>query len=288
MQTADSPLTRLMGWGRDLVRGLLRTNADPAMPTRWSTSLSDNESYPQACLRASYDYRHFNRFRIDPSYNQILESLSRDEGARYAELVAGDAEVLSAMPLLKANDDYGSPQLFDYPVVGRVSPTTLRYASVLIDLKRHFGSLNGLSVCEIGVGYGGQCRMASTFFRPATYCLVDIQPALALAQRYLDHYVLHSVIAFKTLNELPRTPFDLVMSNYAFSELRREVQDVYMERVLTLARRGYITYNEISPAEFNSYSAAELKVMLLGARVLPEMPLTHPGNCVIVWGQLGP
>ena len=253
-------------------------------PRRMSTSVSDNQAYPQVCIDASTDYGCFNDFRRNPVYNQVLEHVSEDLGRQYLQLISGDTDLLKCMNIFKANDEYGNPRVCEYPAIGTISPSTLRYIKVLSDLKKHFQSLDKLNICEIGVGYGGQCRIINAYYKPATYRLVDIQPALALTQRFLNNYILHSVLTYATMNELSAGDYDLVLSNYAFTELPRQIQDVYLQKVILKSKRGYITYNEIVPAEFNSYKADELAGMIAGSRILAEEPLTHPKNCIIVWG----
>ncbi len=270
---------------RDLIRKVLGRLYLLASPKSISTSLSDNQAYPDVCLRASNEYRIFNNFRRDPVYKGIVEQVTREQGIRYLEVINRDSDVLSAMEAFKENDRYGSPIMYDYPPFGAISPTTLRYVKVLGDLKRHFGILDGLNICEIGVGYGGQCRIINAFYRPATYCLVDIKPALNLAQRFLDNYALASILTYKTMNELDRHSYDLVISNYAFTELPRRIQDVYLGKIIVSSRRGYITYNEITPQEFGSYRAHELIRLIPGSTATGEEPLTHPKNCIILWGQ---
>lgn len=258
-----------------------------ALPDHISTSLSDNQSYPQVCIQAASDYRVFNTFRQNPTYNEILEHVTREQGAEYLRLISRAPDVWAAMDRFKRNDEFGNPKTFDYPGIGAVSPTTLRYVKVLADLRSRFQSLDDLRICEIGVGYGGECRVINEYFKPRTYCLVDIQPALALAQRFLDNYILHSVLSYKTVNELGPQEYDLVISNYAFTELPRALQDVYLRKVILSARRGYITYNEITPPEFQSYTAKELVALIPGSAIMAEEPLTHPKNCLIVWGTTG-
>lgn len=258
------------------------------IPKRISTSLSHNQAYPQVCIRAANDYKVFNHFRRNPIYNEILEHVSEKQGHDYLRLFSADPDILKAIDAFKRNDEYGNPRMFAYPGVGVVSPSTLRYIKVLADLKKHFGTLNNLRIAEIGVGYGGQCRILNAYFKPAAYTLVDIQPALALAQRFLDNFIIHSVLDYKTMNELSVANYDLVISNYAFTELPRSIQDVYLQKVVRGSTRGYITYNEINPSEFNSYKADELLAMLPGSVKFEEQPLTHPKNCVIVWGSNSP
>jgi putative sugar O-methyltransferase len=246
--------------------------------------LSDNQAYPHFCLQASHDFRVFDSFRRNPIYNQILEHVSRHQGHEYLRILSRDPVVMEHIDAFRANDDWGNPRVYGYPDVGTFSPTTLRYIKVLADLKAHFRTLDGLRICEIGVGYGGQCRVVNALFQPSAYWLVDIQPALSLAQRYLDHYALPTTLTYSTMNELPETSFDLVISNYAFTELPRGVQDVYLRKVIRNARRGYISYNEITPADFRSYRARELAATIPGATIVAEEPLTHANNCILVWG----
>jgi phospholipid N-methyltransferase len=141
-----------------------------------------------------------------------------------------------------------------------------------------------LNICEIGVGYGGQCRIINSVTSPDKYTLVDIKPALSLTQRYLDNYILNSVVRYKTMNELEIQNYDLVISNYAFSELPRSIQDVYLSKIILNSKKGYITFNEISPGYFNSYKREELIDIIPNSLIIEEKPLTHPKNCIIVWG----
>ena len=246
-------------------------------------SLSDNHSYPQVCLNASQDDQSFNEFKRNRVYTQILEHTTEEQGAVYLNIISKCSSIIEAMPEFAKNDLYGNPIKFKFGDLGAISPSTLRYVKVLMDLETYFGSLDGFDIAEIGCGYGGQCRIINTYFHPATYCLVDIKPALCLAQRFIDNFIIPSVMSYRTMNELEPRKCDLLISNYAFSELPRVIQDVYLEKVVLNARRGYMTYNHINPAEFDSYSAEEIVRMIPGAKISPEEPLTYPGNCIVTW-----
>lgn len=81
---------------------------------------------------------------------------------------------------------------------------------------------------------------------------------------------------------------DLFISNYAFTELIRPVQDTYFEKVIRNAKAGYITWN--APAiqkyhDYNTYSLEEFLKLIPTATILPEQPLTAPNNCIVVWGN---
>lgn len=251
---------------------------------RFVTSLSDNGRYPQVCLDAAASISTFRHFRRIRDYTAILEHVTPEQGTAYLAKLSHRPELIAALPRFARNDEPGNPRLHDFPPHGRLSPTTLRYVKVLCDLLDRFGPMDDLSICEIGVGYGGQCRVIGEWSRPAEYCLVDLRPALGLAERFLDHFVLPMTIDLRTLNTLRPRDWDLVISNYAITEMPREVQDAYMERVVMRARRGYLTFNRINPPEFRSLEVDDFLRAIPGAEVTEESPLTHPGNVVITWG----
>lgn len=267
---------------RSMLRKMYRK---PSAVCHNGTSRTDTQAYTDVCLKASSDKEFFKVFRRNPVYNQMLEHVSESQGREYLQVISGDSEVMGAIDKFKANDDYGGPMMYEYPGIGAISPNTLRYVKVLVDLKKHFQTLDNMNICEIGGGYGGQCRVINLYYRPATYQIVDLQSALALAQRYLANYTRHSALIYKKWNKLSKKDYDLVLSNYAFTELRRDVQDDYLDKVILSSKRGYITYNELTTKEFNSYKASELIEIIPGSKMLKEEPLTDPKNCIIVWGE---
>jgi hypothetical protein len=247
------------------------------------TSVSDNYYYPEACLKACADTKLFNTFRRNPLYNEIVEHVSKELGEQYLQELKKHNNYIDIIAEAKANDLYGDPHRYNYDGFGLLSPTTIRYAKVFADLRTSFGSLENLRICEIGVGYGGQCRIIGALERPLKYTLVDIRPALSLAEKYLDKYALRTTLDFQTMNCLEKAEYDLVISNYAFTELPRHIQEIYFEKIITGSSSGYITYNNINPSHFNSFSVLDLKNMIGGLKVLPEQPLTHSSNCILQW-----
>ncbi|MDR0713133.1 MAG: putative sugar O-methyltransferase [Bacteroidales bacterium] len=248
--------------------------------------MSDNTLYPDFCLKASKDISVFANFRQDKVYRAILEHIDSRTGRLYLnEIKKIRKDLLDNIDKIKENDLYGNPDLHEYDEIGKICSSTLRYAKVSADLLNLFGPLEGYKIAEIGVGYGGQCRVINSVSQPAEYTLIDIEPALLLAQCYLNRYILHSTMRYKTMNELVKEDYDLVISNYAFTELRREIQDVYLEKMILNSKRGYITYNEITPEYFKSYKKEELLKIIPHSRIIEEMPLTHPKNCIILWSN---
>ena len=255
------------------------------VPLRMVTSVTDNQVYPNFCLQAAMDYAVFINFRRNPIYIKTLEHVKEKTGGWCLELIRKDPDIISHLEEFRKNDLYGNPVVHDYPGAPQTSATTLRYVKILMDIKQRFGTLDNLKICEIGVGYGGQCRVINGLFKPSKYRLVDIQPALMLAQRYLDHYILHSVMSYQQMNCLEVEEYDMVISNYAFSELPRSVQEVYLRKVILNSKRGFMICNNTNPASFNSYTQEELLSLIQGSKVSKENPLTHPKNYVLTWGE---
>jgi len=262
-----------------------RKGKKPILKTAFRTSLSDDLLYPDFCLKASNDVLTFMNFRQNEIYRRILEHVDQNTGRLYLdEIERTRKELLSDIDKIKENDLNGNPDIYDYDIIGKICPSTLRYAKVLADLLNKFHSLDGLKIVEVGVGYGGQCRVINSLCKPKEYTLVDIKPALSLAQCYLDCYILTSQMKYKTMNELVKEDYDLIISNYAFTELRREIQDVYLERIILNSRCGYITYNDITPDYFKSYKYDELLKIIPNSYIVDEVPLTSPLNRIIIWG----
>lgn len=245
------------------------------------SGLSMNEYYPPFCELAASDTNAFSTFRINPAYTPILEHVTEAQGAQYFSLVE-ELVKDNYLEIIK-NDQFGSPVVWAYTGIGPISPTTLRYCKVLADIKKLVGAEEVDSVCEIGVGYGGQCRLLDSFMTVHEYELVDLPQVLKLANRYLKGFTLKTQIVLSDMEHLVARDRNLVVSNYAFSELCRDLQSVYLEKVILRAKKGYLTVNCVNPPEFNSYSVQELLQLIPGSVQSPEEPLTHPHNCIISW-----
>lgn len=165
----------------------------------------------------------------------------------------------------------------------------LRYLNVYFDLRVAFGSLHTLNIVEIGGGYGGQAEVILEREGQPSYTLVDLPEPLDLQRRYLEHSCvcddgLFGCAHYIRSDELVSLIPGLVISNYAFSEMTADVQRFYIERVLSLASRGYMVCNFIS-AGIESLSAEQLTEAIPGSHWIEEDPKTHPLNRVLVWGD---
>jgi putative sugar O-methyltransferase len=242
-----------------------------------------NHRYLKVCQLAAHNPEVLSTFRRNPDYTAILEHVNEEQGREYLRLARDAGLSNEQLEDGARNDRIGDPATI---AIGnmQISPTTLRYLKVATDISHSFGTLDGARVAEIGVGYGGQCRILDGRQRLESYTLIDMKPVLGLAEAYLSHFALRCAVRFKTMNELAVEKFDLIISNYAVTELAREVQIRYFEKVIDGSSRGYVTYNDIAPPDFQSMTRQEI-CDRVGGRVTDERPLTHPLNCLIVWGD---
>ena len=126
---------------------------------KFKTSITDNGDYPEFCYLASQDDSLFRDFRRNPIYNYALEHDSEQQGVEYLAVAQKLKKLMDYTEEFKKNDLVGNPIMSTYDGIGEISPTTTRYIKILSDLEQEFDSLNNLNICEIGVGYGGLCRI---------------------------------------------------------------------------------------------------------------------------------
>jgi putative sugar O-methyltransferase len=247
------------------------------------TSASDNGQYPELCMQAAHDPELFAHFKRHPIYNSILEHVTEAQGVSYLTVALQQTpHYLNLLDHFRQNDLLGNPQIFNFGHFGNFSPTTLRYVKVTSDLEHLFGDLTQWDIIEIGGGYGGQCKIITDLFKYKSYTIVDLSGPLALTKKYLSDLGIDNV-TFLTEEELPSgKTYDLIISNYAFSECVRPTQQVYLNKALIPSKRGYLTCN--NGEFFNKRELMnQLEIHHLNVQELPEIPLTGERNYLLVW-----
>jgi putative sugar O-methyltransferase len=252
-------------------------------------SLSDDGSYVPFVIKAANNPAVFERFRSNPAYRRILEHVTESNGQKYLDRILVDNPgFIDRIDDIKQNDFVGAPITYKYPKIGEISPTTLRYLKVASDLKKYFGPKIGSKIVEIGVGYGGQMLIIDKLFDVTEYHLYDLPPVLDLVSMYLESYLLNSSYKTVTINQNSGDDsYDLAISNYALSELPSKLQITYIRKILSRARRGYLTMNSgrtDSVFQGDKLLVEELRVLLPPFEIFEEAPLTGRSNYLVVWG----
>lgn len=269
------------------LRDKLRCIINYYSETSLGTSISDTLDYTSFCELASNDDSVFNTFRQNSVYTSILEHTSYELGKSYFDII-NKTKYFNKENFddFKRNDLYGGALKKEYQDIGLISPSTLRYIKVLSDLISHFGNLDNFNICEVGIGYGGQSRIIMSYFKNIkSYTFIDLDPVLSLSNKYLSNFKdINTKLNFLPANKLEPKEYDLFISNYAFSELKKEIQDLYINNIIKYSQNGYITYNNISNHSLNRYKLKDYNTFIpKKINIYDEIPTTHPDNKIIIW-----
>lgn len=256
------------------------------------TSVTDDGLYPRFCQEAAENDAFFAQFKNIPVYSGVVENVSYEQGKLYLdEIIKQSPEILDHLERFKLNDSIGNPPKFYYPNIGEISATTLRYIKIASDLKTLFGSLDDCTIVEIGGGYGGQCKILADLFHFKQYTIIDLPGPLALTKRFLKEQKVPNVHFLSCDSVIPDSTFDLVISNYAFSECTTEMQQKYID-VFARSNTGYLICNNFPANEPLSYlfsNKAEILAKLRSHQIpwleLQESPKTSLNNYLIVWSR---
>lgn len=189
----------------------------------WMVKGQTLENYLQACRDA---VNNITTFKQDLRLQAIFEHCGKTIADEYYRTIPEDM-----LHRGWTNDFYGTPVMHRYGQ-HRFSASTLQYIGVLAKLIKHFGSLDGIRICEIGGGYGGQCRTIYDMFTPECYHIIDLPEVCELQRKYCQ-----AECFIKTTGQT----YDLVISNYALSEIIDN--KLYIDEVLLRSKHGYITCN---------------------------------------------
>lgn len=207
----------------------------------WLTSDDSVRRYVDALKRAASDDVAFNHFRRERGVRDIIEGIPDVAGFGYYAKLKDTEFFKQNLERIQKNDEVGNPHLVLFD--GRpLASTTLRYAWNVFDMRRNGVQLDRGHIVEVGGGYGGLCRMVCEFHDHNSYTIIDIPEALELAKRYLAQFELHpkfvSCFEYETIESI--TTF---ISNYALTELTKDLQDGYVNAFMKHAPSGYVTYN---------------------------------------------
>lgn len=239
----------------------------------------DFNHYHNICAATAADDGLFRNFRQEQTFYDMYEHVTYEHGLVYLEQINKTfPEVMQHIELFARNDNVGNPVRKYYEELGfHIAPTTLRYVKILADLVNQFGSLDGMNIVEVGGGYGGQCKIIHDMFTPKSYTLIDLPEAIRLAQRYLFEFGI--VIDGKS------GPYDLFISNYAFTEIERGYQDIYTENFIKKSERGYMTCNFYEWHEAGNMTFSDIINLMPDSKVMEEIPLTANDNFIYIWDR---
>jgi len=235
--------------------------------------------YTNYCKQIVTNNILFQTFRRYPDYTYMLEHVTYKQGEEYLEQILEKySEYINKEILedVQKNDNIGSPIKYNYTInnmVYSLSPTTLRYLYIALD------SLNSvknkeLEIVEIGGGYGGQCRLiyilAPIFnITVKNYTILDLYYPNLVQKKYLEKFNIN--ITATTIDKFNSNRVDLLISNYALSEIDSKYQDCYID-IINTSKFGYMLWNRPNIME---------SIKNKNPIIENEVPLTGKGNVLI-------
>lgn len=256
----------------------------------FGSSITDRiDGYKESVLSAAEDDDFFEKFRTDYFIAFAYDYLTPNLGEKIFDHIINNYTYLTKHAHEFALiDKIGSPVTQDFKYFGPISLATLRYIDFLGVFLDLFELPSSPKVVEIGVGFGGQCAVLSKFINFSLYELIDLDYVNPLVEKYLAKACIDNtrVCSMDCCGE--EDQYDLFISNYGISECDRSIQDVYLKKVISKCKRGYIVYNSISDQAYTlAEFVRELKKYGLNPRITEEPIQTFPENpnYVIIWGE---
>ena len=256
-------------------------------------SASDNGEYPELALKAALDPATFSVFRRHHKYTSILEHVSRKEGEQYLNIIREEYKMKDdeIFQILKPLMEVGNPKLLRIKgLSNKISTTGLRYLKIALDIKKITGSKIG-NVVEIGCGYGGQAIILDQLLQIESYTFYDLWQVNLLIKRFIENSNFSSKYTISTIREDPlncRNSWDFCISNYAFSELPKAIQEIYINKIINKTRKGFMLMNSGVSGKFGNvinFSQKELLNTIKNASIHDEIPLTYVDNYLLTWGE---
>lgn len=247
------------------------------------------QKYADFALKAALDSKEFSIFRRHHDYVRMLEHVSKKEGQAYFEIINQEyklsiKEINEAIePLQKV----GNPRLhYVSGLQKRVSCTALRYLKVALDLRKLKGPNFG-HVVEIGCGYGGQAIILDKIGKIKSYTFFDLWQVNFLIERFIENSEFSANYNISTIRNFNgKTSWDLVVSNYAFSELEINLQKKYYDKIITKSDYGYLIMNTGKVEKYSNNLHLSKKYLLNkipGCFCSNELPSISEKNYLLTW-----
>ena len=80
--------------------------------------------------------------------------------------------------------------------------------------------------------------------------------------------------------------YDFVMSNYAFSEMPKKLQNQFFNKIISKSKNGFMLMNSGIEGEFcgiDNFSQKDLLGLIKDLKIEEENPLTYEKNYLLKW-----
>ena len=253
-----------------------------------------DSKYLKLCEQAANDSKIFDNFRSLKEYKNILEHVDHDLAKKYYENIKNISSLTNSeiFNICKKLSYIGKPELVKI-VDGEipVSTTSLRYLNVALQIKNEFNQNSFKKVIEIGPGYGGQSIILQEFFDIRKYIYIDLPAVNKLINKFIKANKVNFLYELKTLEQIfieEEENYDLIISNYAFSELNAELQKQSIDKIINKSKYCYMIINSDSFINNPKYkkikfmSKEEILNNVNNSYIDEEIPLTSKNNYLLL------
>ena len=241
---------------------------------------SDNTyGYTEIVTAAVNDEDTFSNFRNNQQYKEILSHVSKQLAEKYYQNIRNSLSHKEVIDICKRVNNFGNPQKF---LINGYSfcPSSLRYLNVALDVSEKFIDKEIKNIVEIGAGYGGQALILESFFEIETYTFIDLQIVNSLIEKFINLHSYNFEPYFYTIENFNKNIlFDLSISNYAFSELPKNLQKLALEKFINNSNNGYMLVNNFNDLSFRYLTKTGYqKNILKKIKIEDEIPESYPFN----------
>lgn len=222
------------------------------------TSVSDGLPYIEFCNQVMNDETGelLMDFRRNPDYDLVVPG-NRDgsEMFEHLELIKKSyPEMLQFKNLfLHQQGKFGNPRTYKFDI-GEFDVPIIIHIYYLALTRRHFGNLYGMKICEIGPGAGLFFKVLTDIY-DVRYTFVDLPAPLFINRKHVEYLnrqdQVDEYVSCETIvnDNYVEKNYDLIVSDCAFNECHRDVQEAYIKKLLNNSVRGRIAFYK---ADINS------------------------------------
>ncbi len=251
-----------------------------------------DENYLDLCKKAASNDKIFNNFRNLKDYKNILEHVDKNLALKYLENIKTISDLTNAeiFNICDKLSHVGNPELIN--LLGDqkpISTSSLRYLNVALQLINEFGDKDINNIVEIGPGYGGQSIILEEFFTIKKYTYIDLPEVNSLIDIFLKKSKVKFSYDLKTLeDEFEDTGYDLIISNYAFSELNSYLQIKAINNIINKSDNCFMIINSDSFEKDKKYKKLKflnqetLVQKIKNSFIKEEIPNTANGNYLLL------
>ena len=248
-----------------------------------SDSSLEEYKYLDIVEQAVKDEATFKIFRSIPGYKDILEHINDQLAEKYYINLREKLSHKEIVDISKLVKNIGNPQLKKFDK-DELNPTVLRYINVALDLRSKFREYEFKNFVELGCGFGGQALILDKFYKIDNYTFVDLPQVNMLIKKFLDLHNPNFKYSLSTIETFDKNKgYDLFLSNYAFSELPKNLQLKTIHSIVSKVNYGYMTVNNFNKVSIRYLNINGYQNYLNNLEIFSEKPESYIFNKILIF-----